>query len=267
VITGGSATFTVTVASSSLGAGNYSGSISLAAVDAGIAITGSPQKVGVMLNVLAAPSLSAGPGTLTFNVATGTTSQPIGISNTGGEPLHWTAALASGAPSFVSLSATSGTNLAGGANTSVNVIVNATGVAGGSTFTASVIITAIDPLTGNAVAGSPATVTVTINIAAPSMQLSAVALNYTSTANVNPTAQIITVSNTGGDGLTWQAGAPSQSWLTLGLTSGNVTSQTGSPISFNVNVTSLASGTYTATVVITPSVGSPETVTITLTIS
>ena len=34
-------------------------------------ITGSPQTVGVTLNVLAAPSLTAGPGSLTFNVATG----------------------------------------------------------------------------------------------------------------------------------------------------------------------------------------------------
>jgi hypothetical protein len=266
-ITGGSTTFTVTVTSASLSAGNYTGSISLAAVDAGITIIGSPQTVAVTLNVLAAPSLTAGPGTLTFNVATGTTSQPIGISNTGGEPLNWTAALASGAPSFVSLSATSGTNLAGGANTSVNVIVNATGVTGGSTFTTSVTISAIDPLTGNAAAGSPVTVPVTINIAAPAMQLSAVALNYTTTANVNPTAQSITVTNTGGDGLAWQAGTPSQAWLTLGLTSGNVTSQTSSPVSFNVNVTGLTSGTYTATVVITPSVGSAQTVTVTLTIS
>ncbi|MFL5586103.1 MAG: BACON domain-containing protein [Ktedonobacteraceae bacterium] len=77
----------------------------------------------------------------------------------------------------------------------------------------------------------------------------------------------MTVTNTGGDGLTWQAGAPSQAWLTLGLTSGNVTSQTNSPVSFNVNVAGLTSGTYTATVLITPSVGSAQTVTITLTIS
>ena len=169
-ITRGSTTFTVTVTSASLASGNYNGSISLAAVVAGMTITGSPQTVGVTLNVLAAPSLTAGPGSLTFNVATGTTSQPIGIGNTGGAPLNWTAALASGAPSFVSLSATSGTNLAGGANTSVNVIVNASGVTSGSTFTASVMISSIDPLTGKAVSGSPVTVTVTINITTPTPQ-------------------------------------------------------------------------------------------------
>jgi hypothetical protein len=267
-ITRGSTTFTVTVTSASLAAGNYNASISLAAVDAGMTITGSPQTVGVTLKVLATPALTAGPGSLTFNVATGTTSQPIGIGNTGGEPLNWTAALASGSPSFVSLSATSGTNLAGGASTSVSVIVDASGVTGGSTFTTGVTINGIDPLTGNAVSGSPVTVTVTINIAAPAMQLSAVALNYTTTANVNPAAQSITISNTGGGGLTWQAGAPSQAWLTLGLTSGDVTSQTSSPVSFNVNAAGLNSGTtYTATVVITPSVGSAQTVTVTVTVS
>jgi len=99
------------------------------------------------------------------------------------------------------------------------------------------------------------------------MQLSAVALNYTTTANVNPTAQSITITNTGDGKLRWKAGTPSQAWLKLGLKSGHLTSQTSSTIPFKVNVAGLASGTYTATVLITPSVGSAQTVTVTLTIS
>ncbi len=114
VTSGNSATFTVTVTSASLAAGTYNGTISLAAVDGnGITITGSPQQVGITTNVLAAPALNAGPGALTFNVDTGSSNQQIAINNAGGEPLNWTAALDPNAPSFVSLSSTSGSSLAG----------------------------------------------------------------------------------------------------------------------------------------------------------
>jgi hypothetical protein len=266
VASGTGATFTVTVTSAALAAGSYTGSISLAAVDGGIAITGSPQTVGVTLNVLAPPALTAGPG-LTFNVITGTSPQPITIANNGGEPLNWTAVLGAGAPGFVSLSAGAGTNLAGGTSTTVNVIVNATGVPGGSTFTTSVIISAIDPITNLAVTGSPSTVSITINIAPPQMALSANSLTFTTTVGNNPAAQPITIQNTGGDTLTWAAGAPSAVWLTVSPTSGSDTASQSAPITFNVNVAGIAAGTSTATVVITPSAGAAVTVTVTLTVN
>ncbi|GAC1383974.1 MAG: hypothetical protein NVSMB33_12210 [Ktedonobacteraceae bacterium] len=267
-ITGGSTTFTVKVTSATLPVGTDNSTISIAAVDSkGITITGSPQTVSVTERVLAPPSLTASSGGLTINVTTGTTSQPFSITNTGGEALNWTAALGAGAPAIASLSATAGTGLAAGASTAVNIIVNATGVAGGSTFTTSVIVSATDPLTGNVVAGSPATISLIINVALPSMQLSTNTLAYTTTVGVNPPAQSITLTNTGGNGLTWTAGTPSQPWLTLSLTNGNNTSNTTSTIAFNVNVTGMTSGTYAAAVVITPSVGSAVTVTVTLTVN
>src|SRR5205823_2072606 len=86
--------FKVKVTSAGLAAGTYTGTISLKAVDAGVAITGSPQTISVKLKVLAAPSLTAGPG-LTFNVSSGRDSQPININNTGDGPLNWTATLGS----------------------------------------------------------------------------------------------------------------------------------------------------------------------------
>ena len=266
VASGTAATFTVTVTSAALVAGSYAGSISLAAVDGGIAITGSPQTVAVTLNDLAPPALTTGPA-LTFNAITGTNTQPITITNTGGEPLNWTAVLAAGAPAFVSLSAGAGTNLAGGTSVPVNVIVNATGVAGGSTFTTSVIISAIDPITNLAVAGSPATIPITINIAPPNMALSASSLTFTTTAGTNPAAQPITIQNTGGDTLTWAVGTPSATWLTVTPTSGSDTASQSSLIAFNVNVAGLAVGTYPATVVITPSVGTAVTVNVSLTVN
>ena len=168
VTSGGSAIFTVTIASAGLAAGKYTGSISLAAMNGSIATSGSPRVVGITLNVIAAPSLTVGPGSLAFNVSTGIASQPITITNSGGSALNWTAALGADAPRYVSLSATSGANLAGGNTASIKVIVDATGLAGGTSVTTSVIVSAIDPLTGQSVSGSPVTVTVTINIPMPS---------------------------------------------------------------------------------------------------
>lgn len=264
---GTSTTFTVTVASAALAAGSYTGLISLAAVNGGIAITGSPQTVGVTLTVLAPPALTAGPGTLNFNVSTGLLSQPVTISNTGGQPLNWTAALGTGAPSYVSLSATSGTGLAGGATTTVNVIVNATGVPGGTTVSTSVVISATDPNTGLAVTGSPSTVAITVTIPPPQMALSANALTFTTTAGTNPTAQTINLQNIGGDTLTWTAGTPSQPWLAVTPATGSDTAGQTTPLTFAVDVTGMTAGTYTATVLITPSAGTAVTVNVTLTIN
>jgi len=270
VINGGSTTFTVTVTSASLAVGVYNDTVSLSAVDGnGITVTGSPQTVGVALALLSPPALTVNPSPsgLTINVISGTTSQPISINNTGGEPLDWTAALGADAPAFASLSARSGTGVLGGASASDNVIVNATGVPGGTSYTTSVTVNATDPITGNPVAGGPATIPITINIASPAMQLDTNTLTYASSAGVNPQTQSINLTNSGGDGLTWIAGSPSQSWLTLGMTQGSDNYQQTSTIPFNVDVTGLTSGTYTATVTITPSVGAAQTITVTLTIT
>jgi hypothetical protein len=268
VMSGNAATFTVTVTSASLSAGSYTGTISLAAVDGGgITITGSPQQVGVTTHVIAAPALTTGPGPLTFNVDSGSSYQQISVGNSGGEPLNWTAALDPGAPSFVSLSTGSGTGLNGGTSTSINVIVNASGLQGGSTYTTSATISAIDPITGNVVIGSPASVPITINIALPTMQLSSANLAFTANAGVNPGTQTITITNTGGNSLTWTVGTPSQSWLTVLSTSGSDDAGQNSPLTFSVDVTGISAGTYSATVDITPSPGNVVTVTVGLTIS
>lgn len=268
VTTNNAATFTVTVTSAALAAGTYSGSISLAAVDSnGSAITGSPQQVSITVNVLGTPALSTGPGPLTFNVDSGSSYQQISINNTGGEPLNWTAALDSGAPGFISLASTSGNGLAGGSGTTINVIVDATGLQGGSTYTTSATISAIDPITGNAVAGSPATVPITINIAPPAMQLSSSTLTFSTNVGVNPNVQTITITNTGGNSLAWTVGTPSQSWLSVSPASGSDDAGQNSPLTFSVDVTGLAAGTYSATVDITPTPGNVVTVTVNLTIS
>ncbi|HEY6287792.1 MAG TPA: hypothetical protein VIX20_19150 [Ktedonobacteraceae bacterium] len=283
VPSGASTQFTVSVTSAGLAAGKYTGSISLAAVNAGIAINSSPQVVGIRLKVVAPPALKAGTGSAVSNVSAGTISQPVIITNSGGSALDWTAVLGTGAPSYFSLPTTSGTNLVGGTTTSISVIVNTTGLAGGTTVTTNVVISAIDSLTGQPVAGSPVTVPITINIPpspqptpTPSPQptptpaqsiVSTTSLAFTTTAGTNPTAQTVNVQNPGGNTLTWTFGAPSQPWLTVSPTTGSDTTGQTTPITFNVDVTGLTAGTYKATVIITPSVGNPVTVNVVLTIN
>lgn len=269
VDSGASATFTVAPTGTALTAGSYTGSIALTAVDTGTTITGSPQAVSVTLNLQAPPNLSASAPAVNMNISagSGTASVPITIQNMGGVPLKWTAALAAGAPSFVSLSATAGKKLAGGATTTTDLLIDTTNAPPGP-YSVSVTISATDRRTGNLVPGSPATVTLSFTISPPpAMQLSGNNLAFTTTAGTNPTAQTVTLTNTGGDTLNWTVGTPSATWLTVTPTGGSDTASTASTLTFSVDVTGLAAGPYTATVLITPSVGTAVTVTVNLTIN
>jgi hypothetical protein len=211
--------------------------------------------------------LAAGPGSISFNVSSGIVSQPITITNTGGSALNWSAAFGASTPNYVTLSTTSGANLVGGTSASVNVIVDATGLAGGTSVTVSVVVSAVDPLTNQTVSGSPVTVTVNISIPLPQMLLSVTSLAFTTTAGINPTPQTVNIQNPGGNTLTWTVGASSQPWLAVSPTTGSDAGGQVTPVTFNVNVTGLTAGTYIATVVVTPSVGTPVTVTVALTVN
>ena len=264
VLSGSTATFTVTIVSTTLTAGSYGGSIALAGTNGGATIAGSPQTVGITLTVSSPGSIAASAGTATSHGTDGVTAQPVNIANTGGTALNWSASLAN-APSFVSLGTASGT-LAAGTNTSTGVVVNAANAVAGS-YTANVTVTATDPATGLVATGSPTTVAITIKIAPPAMQVSTTGLTYTTPAGTSPGAQSVNVSNIGGGTLTWTVGAPSASWLSVSPASGSDAPNITSSPTFSVNSSNLAAGTYRATVAITPAVGSPVTVTVTLTVT
>ena len=99
------------------------------------------------------------------------------------------------------------------------------------------------------------------------MKLSKTKLAFTTTANNSPPSKTITITNTGGDGLTWNVGTPSQSWLTVAPGTATDTSQSTSTPSFSIDVTGMTAGTYTAKVDFMPSAGATKTVTVTLTIN
>src|SRR2546421_2824614 len=272
-LTNGSTAFTVTVTSSRLSPGSYTGTISLAAESGNSAISGSPQTVGVALTVTEVPPvLAVSPGALAFSLSNGdsTAERAFTISNTGEAPLNWTATLNANAPRFVSLSQGTGTNLSAGANTGVKVNVNPSRVEAGN-YTATVTVSATDPLTGQSVKGSPATVSVTITITVPpSMQLSTTSLTFTPNC-VYTASGNITLKNTGGGTLSWTMGDPvypsgdPTGWLSV-TPSGKGSGDARLNFTADGSGSRIASGkTYTATVTITPSFGDAQTVTVSYT--
>ncbi|HEV2581604.1 MAG TPA: PQQ-binding-like beta-propeller repeat protein [Ktedonobacteraceae bacterium] len=100
------------------------------------------------------------------------------------------------------------------------------------------------------------------------MKVSPGILNFTSPAGgPSPLQQTVTLSNSGTSTLTWSAGAASQLWLTVSPTSGTIAAGFGVSQTFTVDITGLAAGSYTASVVITPSIGSPFTIVVRLTLT
>ncbi len=238
-------------------------------------LSGSPQTVNVTLKVNEVPPVgSVSPTSLTFNVLTtdGASSQNVTIANKGGSALGWSATLQN-APNFVQQSASSGTNVTSGTPATDSITVNPSGAVARS-YSATLTISMTDALTGAALSGSPATVTITINVTSPpSMQLSPTSLTFTPGSCVYTGSSTVKLTNTGGGTLSWTVGNPTYTttgdpggWLTVspsGQGSGDAT------LTFSVDDSgqSLTPGqTYTATVTITPSSGSAQTVTVSFTI-
>jgi hypothetical protein len=187
------------------------------------------------------PVLVTTPANISINVP-GTTSSPINLNNTGGSPLNWSATLQSGAPTWVSLSPTSGYNLAAGARASTIVVANANGVASGS-YPANVIITATDAISGQPVAGSPFVVSVTISIDSPSMQVSTTNIAFSAVAGGAANPQSLTITNSGGGVLSWTASLPTQSWLSISATAGTTAMGANSTLVFSVQTNGLSAST------------------------
>jgi hypothetical protein len=148
-----SATLQVSVASSTLNPGNYSGAVTVTSFGA----TNTTQTISVSLSVVAPPPvLAVSPLSLSFTSLAGQTSlaQSVSITNGGYGSFSWSASKDAG---WLTLSATSGST-----PQSVNVTSNSSGLATGS-YTGHITIIA----TG--VANSPQTVTVTLEVLSSDM--------------------------------------------------------------------------------------------------
>jgi uncharacterized protein (TIGR03437 family) len=144
-------TFQVTVNSSSMAAGTYSGNIQITPTG------GSIVNIPVSLTITAPPSVSASPTSLTFNYRAGDAapaSQPITVSGSGSAALGFTAT-ASSTGNWLVVSPTSGTTPA-----TVNASINIAGLTTG-TYNGTILVA------GSGGAPGSTTVNVTLNVTAP----------------------------------------------------------------------------------------------------
>lgn len=226
-----------------------------------------------------APTLSSSvervsPSTLTFNATQGKANpsgQVIEIANTGRSPLNWTASVDS---SWLSAAPGKGT-VANGQTAQVTVHVNTAGLTPGS-FNAKITISATGS-SATQVQGSPQIVSVTLTVAQPcTLQVSPSSLSFTASVLLgsNPRGQNITLTETGNCTfpVSWKA-STDHAWIILSATSGTDSSK-GSTITVNVKGSGLTLGQYTGQITISavdsggaPVQGSPQTVSITLTVS
>jgi uncharacterized protein (TIGR03437 family) len=250
------AVFQVTVQSSTLAMGTYSGQITITSTNA----FNSPQTVTVTLTVKnPTPTIALSPRVLDFQSDQGTSpaAQTLNITNSDTGDLAWQAeATTTSGGNWLSVSPASGN-----APSTLNVRVNSTGMQAG-VYTG--IIT-ISCFSGD-VTNSPQTARVTLTVSAvtPAIGVTASSLSFTTDVGGNPPAQGFTVSNAGTGGLSWTASvstATGGNWFSIAPASG----ASGTSVQVTVNSAALAAGAYSGTITITSS--SPGIANPTLTIA
>jgi hypothetical protein len=251
---------TVSLKSSNLEVGNYTGNITITAPGA----QGSPAVVRVTLTVRppAPPAvLDISPRQLEFHGYEGRSNpapQTLTLRNSGGQPLTWTAQAEA---RWLTLSSSHGT-LQVGESAQVQVFVDLTGLSVG-TLQSRITFTA--PEAQN----SPVIVPVILRIEAVPPAVLEVApkqLEFRGQeGGSNPVAQILTVRNTGEQVLTWAAQV-NKAWLRVNPASGNLQGRESVQVYVYVDLAGLSSGTYEAQITITApgAQGSPAIVGVTL---
>ncbi len=242
----GIGTVTLTVATGTLTAATYSGTITLSATGA------SSMTVPVTFTVATAPvppAIGASPTSLSFAAMQGganPVTQTVSISNTGGGTLSWNA---SPNTTWLAVSPASGT---GNGTATVSVT---TGILTAGSYTGNITLRA----TGASSVTVPVTFTVT---SAPTISLSPTSLTYTAMqGETSPANQTVALTNAGGI-VNWTV-SDSASWLGVSPASGS----SSSTLTAAVNTTGLIAGTYNGTITVSAPGSSSKTVAVTLTVS
>jgi len=282
VLPGQTGAATVTVSTSNLTPGTYTGQVALVATDArGVSASGSPQTVMVSLTVqppctLALPSSSS----LLFSATAGGANplaQVVNLTSTGScvWPVHWKTSVAPAA-SWLTLSTPTGALTTLSQQGSIAVGVNAAGLQPG-TYTTQVKISAVDSA-GTTANSSPQIFSVTLTVLQPcTLQLVPGPIALSAAAGQSAAvSQTFTLSETGscGGGVSWTASenSGSSSWLSLSATSGTDTGN-GSIVTVSAFASKLTPGSYTGQITISANnnglvlQGSPQTVQVSFQVS
>ena len=268
------ATVGVSIATTGLTAGTCTGSISVAGtvVSTGAAAVNSPLTIPVTVVVASTPMLVTTPASLSFAAPVGgqsPASQSIALSSTSGtDVLNYNITGVSGTSNGITwlfAGPTSGTTATGNA-LSINIF---SGSLSAGTYNGTVTLAATTA-GGAAVANSPVTIPVTLQVTAGSLTLSSTSLNFTYTIGASsPPSQTVTVGSSTGNALAYSATASSSptSWLSVTPTSGS-TNGSGT-LTVSVDSTKLTTaGTYNGSIsVISPSAGSSQNINVTVVVS
>ncbi len=228
----------VSVSTSGLAVGHYSGTITVTASSA----TGSPAVIQVSLSVTALPNLIATPSILSFSYTTGSAA-PAGRS------VAVSTSNAASAAFSVTMSTTSGGNW---------LLVSPTGGASPASFVASIAPGSLTAGTYNgtitisATGFTPTTVAVTLVVTQPKAAIQVTGGTLFVLANTAaPATSTLAISASDGSAqaFTIAAGPSQNNWLTLSPTSGNAPAN----VKLTVNPAGLIPGIYMATITVTMS--------------
>ncbi len=257
----------------SLTAGTCSGTISIAGTNpaTGAAAPNSPLTIPVTLFVSATPLLLVSPGSVTLTVpVNGQATQPVSLTSTSSaSQLSYTVTFttASGGP-WLSLNQLSGST----PSSSLQITAAPGPILSAGTYSGSVTVTATGP-GGAAVANSPLTIPVTLQVTAGSLSVTPATLSFSQLAGAPASAAQSVQVSSNGQPLTYTVVPSTNSpvnWLFVSPSSGT----TNGSFSVGTDGSKLTAGTYTGVVTVTaagpngsPVSGSPATVQVTLVVT
>lgn len=188
-----------------------------------------------------APALSLSTTSCQFGVtAAGVVSQQrITLINNSREQITWRA---SSNQSWLSVSPGTGTF---SGREDVMISVNRAGLSA-QDYAGQVLFT---PQSGGA--AQKLAVTMGVSPEPPVLSLSTAILNYTTTSGQNPDAQNVTIQNSGGQGMNWQATPETDNgidWLSLTPSSGYLYAQGSTAITVHIQAQQLSPGNYQGTI-------------------
>lgn len=258
-------TVAVTVATTGLAPGTYTGSISITATNpTGQPVANSPLSIPVTYYVSDKALLEVNPYALTFTATTGGTASVQGVSLTStSDNLNYTiTSLTNSGGPWLAVSSQPGM-------TPGSFLVSAAALSlSPGTYTGSITVTATNP-NGDAVTDSPWVIPVTFQVVGGTLGVAPTTLAFSqSEGGAAPATQTISVTGTGASPLSFTAAVSVNSgvnWLTVSPAAGN----TPATLTVSVDGSKLSPGTYIGLITITSpgAAGSPQTVQVTLTVT
>ena len=216
--------------------------------------------MGYHYNIINAPILSVSPSNLDFEGKldrANPPSQTITITNTGSQPLNWTATVDA---NWLSIDVNSGTCPESYDANTVSVDVNIVGLAEGI-YDANIVVS--DPCA----VGSPRTVAVQLRVIGPVIGLSDDGFYFEAEqGGANPASQVLGIQNIGGGILDWQATDPCD-WLDVDPNSGSSVSEVDD-VNIIVDILGLTEGIHICQLTVSSdnAENSPQTVSVVLNI-